>query len=75
MKRKTVEIGVGGFLRAAPLNIYSEWKGLGMQCPNDFVRKNSNVHDLVLLKLNAQELHCDEVGQPADGVAKEGDTS
>ena len=27
-----VEIGVGGFLRAAPLNIYPDWKGLGMQC-------------------------------------------
>jgi hypothetical protein len=33
-----------------------------------------NVHDLALL-LNAKELHCDEVGQPADGVAKEGDAS
>ena len=31
-KRKTVKRGVGGFLRGAPLNIYPDWSGLGMQC-------------------------------------------
>ena len=31
-KRKTFERGVGGFLRGAPLNIYPDWRGLGMQC-------------------------------------------
>ena len=30
-KRKTIERGVGGFLRGAPLNIYPDWRGLGMQ--------------------------------------------
>ena len=32
-KRKTIERGVGGFARCAPLNIYPDWKGKGLgQC-------------------------------------------
>jgi hypothetical protein len=42
----------------------------GTPSSNDFVCNN-----LQLLLLNAQELHHDKVGQPADGVAKEGDAS
>ena len=34
-KRKTNEREVGGFLRGAPLNIYPDWRGLGMQCNRD----------------------------------------
>ena len=45
-KRKTIERGVGGFLRGAPLNIYPDWRGLGMQCDGSDFRTRRTRRDL-----------------------------
>ena len=41
-KRKTIKRGVGGFLRGAPLNIYPDWRGLGMQWSRLVSRKGDS---------------------------------